>query len=95
MQNGTLIKPQTFELMSQRQKTNDGQQAPYGLGWFVAEREGGCSGIWHGGAQQGATSDLWILPEKQFALALLVNMEGGGRLGLAALANQIADVVLQ
>ncbi|MDQ3685322.1 MAG: beta-lactamase family protein [Acidobacteriota bacterium] len=58
VQSGKLIKSQTFEQMSQRQKMLAGQETPYGLGWFVGGREGGRGGVWHGGAQQGATSDL-------------------------------------
>ncbi len=47
----------------------------------------------HGGVQAGFTADLWLLPEKKFAVTILTNLEGGGRLGLAELANQIADIV--
>lgn len=48
----------------------------------------------HGGVQAGFTADLWLLPEKKFAVVILTNLEGGGRLGLAELATQIADIVL-
>ena len=51
--------------------------------------------VWHGGVQPGFTSNLWMLPKKRFALVILTNLEGGGRLGLGTLANQIADIVLQ
>ena len=37
---------------------------------------------------------LWLLPDRQFALAILTNLEGGGMLGLADLGNQIAAIVL-
>ena len=50
--------------------------------------------IWHGGVQPDFTSDLWLLPKKRFALVILTNLEGGGRLGLGTLTNQIADIVL-
>ena len=84
--------------MSKNQKTRDGRETGYGYGWFVVGREGrpqGEGSIWHGGVQSGFTTDLWVLPKKRFALVILTNLEGGGRLGLATLANQIYDVVIQ
>jgi len=97
VQNGTLIKQATFEQMSRSQKTSDGRETGYGYGWFIDKREGRQpdGSIWHGGVQPGFTSDFWILPKKRFALVILTNLEGGGRLGLGTLANQIADIVLQ
>ncbi|MDQ3064342.1 MAG: beta-lactamase family protein [Acidobacteriota bacterium] len=96
VQNGTLIKQEVFAQMTKSQKTSDGRETNYGYGWFVEMREGRLQGegsIWHGGVQPGFTSDLWLLPKKRFALVILTNLEGGGRLGLGLLANQIYDVV--
>jgi serine beta-lactamase-like protein LACTB len=96
VQNGVLIKPETFEQMSRNQKTRDGQETGYGYGWYVGRREGRepDGSVWHGGVQQGFTSDLWILPSKHFAVVILTNLEGGGRLGLEKLGNELADIVL-
>ena len=96
VQNGVLIKPETFEQMSKSQRTRDGRETGYGYGWYIDRREGRESdgSVWHGGVQSGFTSDLWILPNKHIAVVILTNLEGGGRLGLASLANQIADIVL-
>ncbi len=93
VQNGVLVKKETFEHMSRPQKTPDGKETPYGLGWFIdgiGERKGA---VWHGGVQQGFTSTLYTLPKERFALVILTNLEGGGRLGLEALSNQIADIL--
>lgn len=95
VQNGTLVKQETFGQMTTRQKTRDGKEINYGLGWSIDRPEGRRGAVWHGGAQQGATTDLYILPKERFALVLLTNLEGGGRLGLGTLASQIADIVLQ
>ncbi|HYO90827.1 MAG TPA: serine hydrolase domain-containing protein, partial [Pyrinomonadaceae bacterium] len=95
VQNGTLVKQETFTQMTTRQKTRDGKEINYGLGWSIDRPEGRRGAIWHGGAQQGATTDFYILPKERFALVFLTNLEGGGRLGLGALAAQIADIVLQ
>src|SRR5437773_5338012 len=93
VQNGVLIKKETFEQMSTPQKTADGKATPYGLGWYidgVGDRKGL---VWHGGVQAGVTSMLFILPKERLALVILTNLEGGGRLGLETLLNQISDVV--
>ena len=93
VQNGVLIKKQTFEQMSTAQKTRDGKVTAYGLGWYidgVGDRKGL---VWHGGVQAGVTSMLFILPKERFALVILTNLEGGGRLGLETLLNQISDII--
>ena len=92
-----LLKRMTFEQMTRSQKTRDGRETGYGYGWYIDRREGrqADDSVWHGGVQPGFTSDLWLLPKKRFALVLLANLEGGGRLGLATLGNEIAEIVLQ
>jgi serine beta-lactamase-like protein LACTB len=97
-QNGVLIKPATFAEMSKSQKTRDGRETGYGYGWYVGAG-GGFSGdpdsVWHGGVQAGFTGNLWLLPKKRFVLVILTNLEGGGRLDLGTLANQIAGIVIR
>ncbi|HXI94111.1 MAG TPA: serine hydrolase domain-containing protein [Blastocatellia bacterium] len=96
VQNGLLIKQETFEQMSKNQRTRDGRETGYGYGWYVDGREGRepDGSVWHGGVQQGFTADLWILPRRHLAVVILTNLEGGGRLGLGKLANELADIVL-
>ncbi len=98
VQGGVLLRPETFAEMSKGQKTRGGQETGYGYGWYV-----GGSGafadtpdaVWHGGVQAGFTCTLWMLPKKRYALAVLTNLEGGGRLGLETFAKQVADIALQ
>jgi len=93
VQDGTLVKKETFQQMSKSQSTRDGKQSPYGLGWFIdgiGDRKGV---VWHGGVQQGATSVLFLLPEERIAVVILTNLEGGGRLGLETLSNQITEML--
>jgi serine beta-lactamase-like protein LACTB, mitochondrial len=95
--NNLLIKQETFEQMSKSQKTRDGRETGYGYGWYIDRREGRQpdGSVHHGGVQQGFTGDLWLLPKKRFAVVLLTNLEGGGRLGLALLGNQIEEIVFK
>ena len=93
VQDGTLVKKETFQQMSRSQSTRDGKQSPYGLGWFIDGIGNRKGVVWHGGVQQGATSVLFLLPEERIAVVLLTNLEGGGRLGLETLSNQIAEML--
>lgn len=98
VQNGVLIKPETFAEMSKSQKTSDGRDTGYGYGWYIGGTGGfanDAEAVWHGGVQPGFTSDLVLLPKKRLAVVILTNLEAGGRLGLGQLAKQIGDIVLQ
>lgn len=97
LQAGALVAPKTVADMSRNTVLPDGKETGYGYGWYVGTREGRepDGSIWHGGVQAGFTTDLWLLPGKRFALVILTNLEGGARLGLAALGNQIAEIVLR
>jgi CubicO group peptidase (beta-lactamase class C family) len=98
VQNGVLIKPETFAEMSRSLKTRDGRETGYGYGWYVGGNGGFANtpdAVWHGGVQPGFTSDVVILPKKRFAVVVLTNLEGGGRIEFGSLVNNLADVVLK
>ena len=90
VQTAALVKQQTLEQMWTRQKTVDGKETAYGLGWGLSER-GGLKEVQHGGAQQRVTTNLYMIPEKGLAVVLMVNIEGAS---LNALSRQIADIAL-
>jgi serine beta-lactamase-like protein LACTB len=98
VQNGLLIKPETFAQMSKSQKTREGRETGYGYGWYVGGTGGFANNpdsVWHGGVQPGFTSDLFLLPKKRFAVIVLTNLEGGGAIDFATLLTQISDIMLQ
>jgi len=95
LQGGVLVKRETFERMATRQRTRDGQETPYGLGWYVDGIECWSGIVWHGGVQKGVTSTLVLRPKDRCAVAILTNLEGGLMLGLESLACRILDVVLE
>lgn len=56
VQNGVVIKPETFAEMSKSQKTRDGRETGYGYGWYVGGGGGFSTNpesVWHGGVQPG------------------------------------------
>lgn len=93
LEAGRLILPETFVQMTTPVHTGDGKVHPYGLGMSIGGVAGGDSAaVWHGGAQQGTSSVLYILPDDRVVVAVLTNLEGLGRV-LAPAADRIAHLV--
>jgi len=93
MQNGSLVKKETLNLMWTSLKTKDGKPTGYGLGWSVETRNG-MKEVHHGGAQQRVSTFLYTIPEKGLAVVLMANLENiAGE--LQSLCREIADILLQ
>ena len=86
-----LLKRETTEMMFTGQKTGDGKETRYGLGWGVGAHAGSRA-IGHSGAQQRVSTILNMLPERGLAVAVLANVED---VRLESLALQITDVLLK
>jgi CubicO group peptidase (beta-lactamase class C family) len=54
--------------------SNSGQKLPYGLGWFVQEKEG-MKVTWHYGYWVGMSSLIIRIPEKKLAFILMANSD--------------------
>jgi serine beta-lactamase-like protein LACTB, mitochondrial len=92
VQSASLVKQETLDQMWARQKTRDGKETVYGLGWGITERNS-LKEIQHGGAQQRVSTYLYMIPEKGLAVVIMANMEGVGA-SLNRLSIQIADIAL-
>jgi hypothetical protein len=91
VETGVLIKKGTLEQMWTAQKTRAGQSTGYGFGWGIINQNG-LRAIAHNGGQQRISTQLYLLPDPGFAVALMANLEGAN---LSGLARQIADLVVQ
>jgi CubicO group peptidase (beta-lactamase class C family) len=92
LQTQKLLKRETLELMYARQRTKDGKETNYGLGWGINQRPTGARAVGHSGGQQRVSTFLHMQPEQGLAVVLMSNLEGA-RLG--DLAQQIGDLVLK
>lgn len=92
LQTGKLLKPETLTQAWTKQKLKDGKETTYGLGFSVSEHKG-LKEVGHGGNQARVTTYLLMMPERGFAVALMMNLEGVG--GRVELARQIAAIVLE
>lgn len=95
--SGKLLGRESFERMTTMQRTLDGKETGYGLGWYLGpwKGRGGGPAVWHGGVQPGTTAELKLLPRQRVAVAILANLEGGGRLGLGEVADAIMEIALE
>ena len=91
-----LVNKKTIKEMLTPQKTKNGKVTDYGLGWglFPDEDWYGEKEAFHGGGTPGLSGVLYLLPDRQFAIAILLNLEGvTDRVGLAAqIAKEILDL---
>jgi CubicO group peptidase (beta-lactamase class C family) len=92
IQTGRLLKETTLNQMWTRQKTRDGKEINYGLGWGISERSNQKE-LFHGGSQQGASAFIYMLPEKGAAVVIMMNLEEVE--GRVDIVRQIADIALQ
>jgi CubicO group peptidase (beta-lactamase class C family) len=72
---GRLLRPETRKLLWTSQKTKDGKDTEYGIGWGVARDKKGRLKISHSGGAQGGTAYLAIYPESRLAAAMIVNSD--------------------
>ncbi|MFQ5817605.1 MAG: serine hydrolase domain-containing protein [Terriglobia bacterium] len=76
VQAGVLVQEETRKQMWTRQKTRDGEETGWGLGWILPREMAGEKPVRISGGQPGTSSALVILPEKRFAVAAIANVEG-------------------
>lgn len=94
---GRLVSKETFDQMLNPAMTRDGKTTIYGLGFFRGGPIGKYRGMdeaGHGGDQQGFSSVLYLLPEKQFGVVILSNLEGEkNSQDFIELSRKIYDVI--
>lgn len=72
---GRLLRPDTLRLLWTSQKTNDGKETEYGIGWDVGHDAKGRRRIAHSGGAQGGTAYLLIYPDERLVAAMIVNSD--------------------
>ena len=100
LQARTLLNSETLREMTAMHRVGN-EDTFYGLGWIV---DGwGVPGtpsipglVWHGGVQQGVTSNLYMLLPDRSVVAVMTNLESEGlALGITELAAEITNIVLE
>ncbi len=94
--SGKLVSPQTLTRMLTPADTRDGKATIYGMGFFLGgplRKHRGLREAGHGGEQQGFTTLMYLLPEEQFGVVVLSNLEGQRPTDLIELARKIYDTL--
>ena len=86
---GKLLKSETLPLMWSNQKTHDGKETGYGLGWKVQTRSGQKL-VSHTGGQSGTSTALLLHPDTGTSVAIMCNLQN---VRLLPLAQSIVKVV--
>jgi len=86
-----LLKPATTTTMWTSLRTTDGKETHYGLGWGLAELDG-VRIYAHTGGQQGTSTSLLVMPSRDMASAVMINMQ---YIDAAELNREIAGLVLK
>jgi CubicO group peptidase (beta-lactamase class C family) len=81
MLNDRILRRSTRDLMWSSQKTSDGKETNYGLGWEIGK--GFANTVNHGGGEFGASTYIMIAPEKSAGVVVLINLNGGNASDLA------------
>jgi CubicO group peptidase (beta-lactamase class C family) len=68
-----LLDPATLDMMWTSQRTNDGEETGYGIGWSVGTGYTGRRAISHSGGSVGGTAHLVLFPDEEVVVAMLAN----------------------
>jgi serine beta-lactamase-like protein LACTB len=74
MLNDRLVSRTTRNLMWAAQRTSDGKETTYGLGWEIGS--GFAPTVNHGGGEWGTSTFIMIAPESRAGVAVLINLNG-------------------
>lgn len=90
-----LISQKTFEQMLTPQKIKNGKTIDYGLGWAVSADDDwyGEKEASHGGQSPGVSGILYLIPKRNFAVAIQGNSEKFS--DRSAMAANIAKIILE
>jgi D-alanyl-D-alanine carboxypeptidase len=91
LMNRTLLAPASYDEMFREVKLKDGSGSGYGLGVFVAVKDGHRT-ISHSGEVSGFVSQNVVYPDDKAAVTVLTNEDASSAAG--ALARKIAPLVL-
>ena len=72
--NDNLLKSETIKLLWTSQKTTDGKETGYGIGWGVGKDSRKRNFVGHSGGSVGGSTILRIYPDNEIVIAVISNM---------------------
>jgi CubicO group peptidase (beta-lactamase class C family) len=71
-----FLKPESLRLLFTSQKTSDGKETGYGMGWAIHNSKSGQRVYEHSGGSAGGSSQLILYPDAHVVVAMICNFEG-------------------
>jgi len=72
-----FLQQESLRLLFTSQKTADGKETGYGMGWFVGKSKSGQRIFQHSGGSVGGSSQLILYPDAHVVVAMICNFGGG------------------
>jgi len=70
------LKAESLALLFTPQKTKDGKETRYGMGWFIGKSKSGKRIFEHSGGSVGGSSELILYPDSHLVVAFVCNFAG-------------------
>lgn len=70
------LKAESLALLFTPQKTKDGKETNYGMGWFIGKSKSGKRIFEHSGGSVGGSSELILYPDSHIVVAFICNFSG-------------------
>ncbi|MHB1204759.1 MAG: serine hydrolase domain-containing protein [Rhodospirillaceae bacterium] len=90
LNQGKLVSAESLKLMSAPNKLNDGTVSEYSVGWELSDDKG-AHYVDKYGSGTGVSTYLLRIPEKHYAVAVLINLSHGN---IKPFAKRISDAIL-
>jgi CubicO group peptidase (beta-lactamase class C family) len=90
LNQGKLVSAEGLKLMNTHNKLNDGTVSEYSVGWELSEDKGNRY-VDKYGSGTGVSTYLLRIPEKHYAVAVLINLSHGN---IKPFAKRISDAIL-
>jgi CubicO group peptidase (beta-lactamase class C family) len=71
-----FLKPESLRLLFTSQKSTDGKETGYGMGFFIHPSKSGQRVYEHSGGSAGGSSQLILYPDAHVVVAMICNFEG-------------------
>lgn len=79
---GPSLQQESLALLFTSQKTSDGQETNYGIGWTIGKSKSGKTIYEHGGGSVGGTAQLILYPDTRVVVAFVCNFASEDGAGL-------------
>lgn len=90
--NNDFLSEKSINTLTTSQKTSDGKDTKYGIGWRTDTDKEGHHWIGHTGGAVGGSSKFMIYPEEKIIIVVLTNLSSAG---LGSLPDKISWVVME